>query len=131
VIVLDTAVWIWWVTDPARLSALARGTIEAEEPRQGIVVSAISVWEVAVKVALGKLTIDRDIRSWVTLASAYPGVVMHPLEPHDALESTLIPGRFHRDPADRILIAFARRLDVPLVTSDRAIRRYRHVRTVW
>ena len=41
------------------------------------------------------------------------------------------PGRFHRDPADRILIALARRLDVPLVTSDRAIRRYRHVRAVW
>lgn len=130
-IVLDTGVWIWWVTDPARLSARARAAIEAEEPRQGLVVSAISVWEVAVKVALGKLEIDRDVRSWVTLASAYPGVIVHPLDPHDALESTLLPGRFHRDPADRILIAVARRLAVALVTSDRAIRRYRHVRTVW
>ncbi len=130
-IVLDTAVWIWWVTNPRRLSAAARGLVEAEEARQGLVVSAISVWEVAVKVALGKLTIDRDIRSWVALASAYPGVVVQPLEPRDALESTLLPGRFHRDPADRILIALARRLDVPLVTSDRAIRRYRHVLTVW
>jgi PIN domain nuclease of toxin-antitoxin system len=131
VIVLDTATWIWWVTEPARLSARARGLIDVEELRQGLVVSAISVWEVAVKVALGKLTIDRDVRSWVALASAYPGVVVQPLEPRDALESALLPGRFHRDPADRILIALARRLDVPLVTSDRAIRRYRHVRTVW
>jgi PIN domain nuclease of toxin-antitoxin system len=67
----------------------------------------------------------------VTLASSYPGVTVQPLDPGDALESTLLPGQFHRDPADRILIALARRLDVPLVTSDRAIRRYRHVRTVW
>ena len=130
-IVLDTGAWIWWVADPARLSSSARGLIEAEESRQGLVVSSISVWEVAVKVALGKLTIDRDVRSWVTLASGYPGVTLHPLDPRDAVESTLLPGRFHRDPADRILIALARRLDVPLVTSDRAIRRYRHVRAVW
>jgi len=94
-------------------------------------VSAISGWEVAVKVALGKLVIDRDVRTWVTLASAYPGVIVHPLDARDALESTLLPGRFHRDPADRNLIAVGRRLDVPLVTSDRATRRYRHVRTVW
>lgn len=130
-IVLDTGAWIRWVTDPARLSARARSIIGAEEARQGIVVSAISVWEVAVKVALGKLVIDRDVRTWVTLASAYPGVVVHPLDPRDALESTLLPGRFHRDPADRILIALSRRLDITLVTSDRAIRRYAHVRTVW
>jgi PIN domain nuclease of toxin-antitoxin system len=131
VIVLDTGTWIWWVTDPSRLSARARRVIEHEEAQHGLVVSAISVWEVAVKVALGKLTIDRDVRTWVTLASSYPGVTLHPLEARDAVESTLLPGRFHRDPADRILIAIARRFDVDLVTSDRAIRRYRHVRTVW
>jgi PIN domain nuclease of toxin-antitoxin system len=89
------------------------------------------VWQVAVKVTLGKLAIDRDIRSWVALASAYPGVIVQPLDAHDALESTLLPGGFHRDPADRILVAMARRLDVPLVPSDRTIRRYRHVRTLW
>ena len=130
-IVLDTGAWIWWVTDPSRLSRRARTVIETEEARQGLIVSAISVWEVAVKVALGKLELDRDVRSWISLASVYPGVIVHPLDAHDALESTLLPGRFHRDPADRILIALARRLGVPLVTSDRAIRRYRHVRTAW
>lgn len=96
-----------------------------------MVVSAISVWEVAVKVSLGKLRLDRDVRSWVAQASVYPGVVLHPLDPRDALESTLLPGDFHRDPADRMLVAIARRLDVSLVTADRAIRRYRHVRAVW
>ncbi len=81
--------------------------------------------------SLRKLAIDRDVRSWVGLASSYPGITVQRLDPRDALGSTLLPGRFHRDPADRILIALARRLEVPLVTSDRAIRRYQHVQTVW
>jgi PIN domain nuclease of toxin-antitoxin system len=130
VIVLDTGAWIWWVADPDRLSRRARVAIEKQERADGIAVSVISVWEIAVKVALGKLDIDRDIRAWVASASAYPGLTVHPLDSRDAIESTLLPGRF-RDPADRILIAFARRLDVPLITSDLAMRRYRHVKTLW
>jgi PIN domain nuclease of toxin-antitoxin system len=131
VILLDTAAWIWWVSNPTSLSARARQAIVTEEATSGLLVSAISVWEVAVKVALRKLTLDRDVRTWVAMASAYPGLTVLPLDPTDALESTLLPGRFHKDPADRMIIAIARRLDVPLVTSDRAIRRYRHVRTIW
>jgi len=130
-IVLDTNAWIWWVSDPSHLTQRARRAITAEESRHGLIVSAISVWEVAVKVALGKLVIDRDIRTWVALASTYPGVVVHPLEPQDALESTLLPGTFHKDPADRMIIALARRLDVALVTSDGAVRAYDHVKTIW
>lgn len=130
-IVLDTAVWVWWVSDPSRLTSRARHAISAEEEGYGLIVSAISVWEVAVKSALGKLALDRDVRSWVAVASSYPGIQVHPLDPRDALESTLLPGRFHRDPADRILIALARRIGVPLVTGDRAIRAYRHLETIW
>jgi PIN domain nuclease of toxin-antitoxin system len=131
VIVLDTSAWIWWTADPSHLTAKARRAIEAEQDHHGIIVSAISVWEVAVKTALGKLELDRDVRSWVAQASAYPGISLQPLDPRDALESTLLPGSFHRDPADRLLVALARRLDVGLVTADRAIRVYRHVKTIW
>jgi PIN domain nuclease of toxin-antitoxin system len=131
VIVLDTSVWIWWVADPSRLSAKARRTIVTNESAGELVVSAISVWEIAVKVSLGKLTLDRDVRTWIALASAYRGIAILPLAPDDAMESTLLPGSFHRDPADRIIVAIARRMGVPLVTSDAAIRAYRHVKTVW
>ena len=130
-IVLDTSVWIWWVSDPSRLTAKARRAIMAEEAGRGLVVSSISVWEVAVKVALGKLTLDREIRAWTAIASMYPGVSVHPLDPRDAVESTLLPGAFHKDPADRIIVALARRLDASLVASDGAIRGYRHVKTIW
>ncbi len=130
-IVLDTHAWIWWVTDPTRLGTKASAAIIAAELDQAIVVSSISVWEIAVKVSLGKLTLDRDIRVWIAAASMYPGLTVHPVDPSDALESTLLPGTFHKDPADRMLIALARRLDAPLVTNDAAIRRYRHVKTLW
>jgi PIN domain nuclease of toxin-antitoxin system len=103
----------------------------AHESGRGLVVSAISVWEIAVKAAIGKLTLDRDIRSWIAQASVYPGIAVHPLDPQDALESTLLPGSLHKDPADRVLIALARRLRVPLITSDAVIRAYGHVKTVW
>jgi len=131
VIVLDTAVWLWHLSDPGRLTARARRALAAEEPASGVVISAISVWEVAVKIQLGKLTLDRDPRSWFALARAYPGTAVLPVDPVDALESALLPEPFHRDPADRIIVALARRLRAPLVTSDRAIRAYRHVKTIW
>jgi len=121
VIVLDTAAWVWWVSDPGRLSTRARRAIEVEEERHGLVVSVISVWEVGVKVALRKLVLDRDVRAWVELASSYPGI----------LESTRLPRWRHRAPADRIVVALARRLGVALVTRARAIRAYRYVSTIW
>jgi len=131
VIVLDTSAWIWLVADPTRLGGRARRAIAAHEASHGLVVSAISVWEVAIKVAVGKLALDRDVRSWIAQASVHPGVSVQPLEPLDALESALLPGAFHRDPADRILVALARRLQVALVTPDSAIRAYKHVKTIW
>ena len=130
-IVLDTNAWIWWTSDPSRLTPKVRRAIAMEEGGYGLVVSAISVWEVAVKTSLGKLALDRDIRTWISLACSYPGIVVQPLEPQDALESTLLPGTFHKDPADRMIIALARRLNVALVTSDAAIRAYKHVKTIW
>jgi PIN domain nuclease of toxin-antitoxin system len=130
-IVLDTSAWIRWAAEPARLSARARAAIEREEKAGGLVVSTISVWEVALKHSLGKLRLDRDVRSWLALAMAYPGVRLEPLDHEDALESTLLPGRIHRDPADRFVVALARRLEAPLVTSDRRLRRSRHVDTIW
>ena len=130
-IVLDTAPWIWWISDPGRLTLRARNVIEREEQAEGVVVSAISIWEVALKHGLGKLELDRDIRSWIALATTYPGVRVASLDGEDALESTLLPGSFHRDPADRFIVALARRLRSPVVTSDRAILKYRHVETIW
>lgn len=130
-ILLDTSSWVAWTSAPARLSPKAAKAILEEERNRSILVSAISVWEVAVKVAAGKLVLDREVRHWVAAASTYPGLTVLPLDPADALESALLPGDFHGDPADRLLVGIARRLDCPLVTADRTLRSYRHVKTLW
>jgi PIN domain nuclease of toxin-antitoxin system len=130
-IVLDTQAWLWWVHDPSQLSRRARVAVETAEATDGIRVSVISAWEVAVKQALGKLRLARDIDSWFQQASTYPNLVVEPLSAQDAIASTRLPGQFHKDPADRIIVAVTRRYGVELVTSDKLIRAYPHVVSVW
>ncbi len=130
-IVLDTQAWLWWVHDPSRLSRRARAAIEDAEAGDGIRVSAISAWEVAVKQSLGKLELTQDIVSWFEQASTYPNLLVEPLSAMDAIAGTRLPGAFHRDPADRIIVALARRHGAELVTSDKLIRAYPHVSSVW
>jgi PIN domain nuclease of toxin-antitoxin system len=131
VIVLDTQAWIWWVHEPARLSRRARAAVQQADAKHGIRVSAISAWEVAVKVALGKLELPQDVETWFRQASAYPNLVVEPVTAWDAIASTRLPGSFHRDPADRIIVALARRHGAVLVTADALIRAYPHVSSIW
>ena len=130
-IVLDTHVWLWWLHDPTRLSSAADKLIQQEQVSGAIILSTISVWEVAVKVQSGKLTIPMDINRWYELARSYPATIIEPLSPLDAIASTQLPVDFHNDPADRIIVSLARRLAVPLLTCDRKIIDYKHVITVW
>ena len=130
-IVLDTHVWLWWLHDPARLSPTAAKFIEQEQESGAVILSSISIWEVAVKVQSGKLVIPMDISQWYELAKSYPATVIEPLSPVDAIASTQLPGDFHKDPADRMIISLARRLAVPLITCDRKILDYKYVITAW
>jgi PIN domain nuclease of toxin-antitoxin system len=130
-IVLDTHVWLWWLHDPAKLSPAAEKLIQQEQASGALILSSISVWEVAIKVQSGKLAIPLDIHRWYELAKSYPATVIEPLSPIDAIASTQLPGDFHKDPADRIIVSLARRLAVPLVTCDTKILDYPHVITVW
>jgi len=130
-ILLDTHTWLWWVQDPNRLSALALEIITTEEKQNGLLISAISVWEIAVKVSVGKLILPIPLEQWYEQARQYPGVVVEPLDPLDAIASTQLPGEFHKDPADRILIAIARRRGLSLLSRDEKIAAYLHVESIW
>ena len=129
VIVLDTHVWIWWVDGSTRLSETQRRAIGRAE-HAGVGVSAISCWEVAKLVERGRLTLDRPADAWLSSALSYPGIRLLDLSPDIAVASTQLPGTFHRDPADQIIVATARVHGCRLVTSDRKILTYEHVETV-
>jgi PIN domain nuclease of toxin-antitoxin system len=118
-IIIDTHVWLWLLHDPSQLSDLAREHIAREESQSGILVSAISVWEIAVKSSVGKLVLPLPIDDWYELAKSHSGIVIESLNPKDTIASTQLPGDFHKDPADRIIVAIARRYDISLITCDR------------
>jgi PIN domain nuclease of toxin-antitoxin system len=126
-IVLDTHIWIWWVHGDPLLSAATRALIDSFE-QTGIAISAISCWEVAKLVERGRLTLPCPTSAWLQQALAYPGVQLIELSTQICVESTQLPGKFHRDPADQIIVATARILDVPLVTVDDKILKYQHVK---
>jgi len=100
-----------------------------QHEQQGLGVAAISCWEVSKLSQLGRLQWTCDLRTWMAQALAYPGVRLLDLSPQIAVESTQLPGTFHRDPADQIIVATARIHQCALVTLDSRIRNYPHVTT--
>lgn len=123
--VLDTHVWIWVIEgDRTALSALAIEAIEKAAGGGAVRVSAISVWEVAMLEAKGRISLSLPVEDWVQGALHAPGVRLLPLSPEIAIESTRLPGSPHGDPADRILMASARHLGGQLATCDRDILDY-------
>jgi PIN domain nuclease of toxin-antitoxin system len=130
-IIVDTHVLLWLLHDPNQLSNLARKHIDIEDPQNGILVSAISIWEISVKSSTGKLLLPLSIDDWFDLAKTHSGLVIESLNPLDAISSTKLPGNFHKDPADRIIVAIARRYDLSLITCDNNILNYPHVKTIW
>jgi len=127
VIILDTHIWVWWVHGDPALPTSARALLDDSETT-GIAVSAISCWEVAKLVERGRLTLPCPILEWLQQALSYPGVRLVELSPRICAESAQLPGEFHRDPADQIIVATARILDAPLVTVDGKILEYPHVK---
>ena len=125
-IVLDTHIWVWWVHGDAAMPA-SIGTLLDSSEQTGLALSAISCWEVAKLVEHGRLTLPCPVVDWLQQALSYPGVRLIELSPRICVESTQLPGEFHRDPADQIIVATARVLDAPLVTVDGKILQYGHV----
>ena len=128
-ILLDTHIWIWWVQGDSRLSADLAEQLKAYE-NDGLGISAISYWEVAKLVQYQRIHLPCDIDDWMDQALAYPGIQRLELTPAIAIESTQLPGTFHRDPADQIIVATARVHQLALMTLDQKILDYSHVETL-
>ena len=124
VLLLDTHVWLWLVGGAEPLKRPVLSAVEGAARRGRIRVSAISVWEVAMLEAKGRIRLAKDCLAWVREALAAPGTSLVPLTPEIAVESSRLPGEFHGDPADRILVATARLLGATLLTRDERILAY-------
>jgi PIN domain nuclease of toxin-antitoxin system len=128
---LDTHAWVWWVTEDPRLSSRASAAIARGRRSGQLAVSLISAWEVAKKVGKGQLVLDRPLDQWLDQATAISGMLVADLTRPILVDSCRLPQPFHGDPADQIIVATARQQGAILVTKDRQLREYPHVRSIW
>lgn len=128
-IVLDTHAWLWWVAQPGKLSRAARGAIDAAD---AIGVSTFSAWEVTMLVQRRRISLDRDVSTWVRQALALERVVALPPSAEIAVAAGLLDAQdFPGDPADRVIYATARASGASLVTRDEALHRFDARTAVW
>jgi len=118
---LDTHIFLWWISDANRLSQEVLEVIsDASNP---IYVSSATIWEIAIKKALGKISVDADL----SLVIESNGFLELPISARCAAATKKLE-QIHRDPFDRILIAQAMKGNMTLVTVDRHIVRYSDVK---
>jgi PIN domain nuclease of toxin-antitoxin system len=133
-LLLDTHVWLWYAEgNEERLPPASVKKLDRSRRGEGLRVSSISVWEIGILHAKGRVQLSTPLRDWVRKALTPPGISLLPLDADSAAESTLLPGEPHGDPADRFLIATARTNGLALATRDRDIISYGeagHVRVV-
>jgi PIN domain nuclease of toxin-antitoxin system len=115
-LLLDTHVVLWWLTDDDALSGEVKESIDTEAEA---LISAASVWEIAIKQALGKLTGPPDLLDVV----ANCGLIELPIRSRHAIEAGALPP-LHRDPFDRMLVAQARCDGLTLLSRDPQVHRY-------
>lgn len=129
-VLLDTHVWVWWLTPDSPLANTDRDALDALAPRRSIYLSAISLWETQVLHAKRRLELPVPFADWILRAVDERIVTVLPLgvEVVQALDE--LPPSFHGDPADRLSVATARTHRLALATQDRSIRRSRLVR-IW
>lgn len=127
---LDTHAWIWWNARPAALSKRVLHLIKDSDDEE-LLLSAISVWELAKLLEKKRLTLSCDGWSWIRTALDMPKLRLVDLSPEISWHSTQLPRPFHDDPADQLIVATARLEQATILTSDRLIRDYAHVRSEW
>ena len=124
-LLLDTHIWLWFALgDENRLGTRLQIPIEAASNSGGLIVSAISVWEIGMLEAKGRITLGMPCEKWMEAALALPGLRLIGLTPEIAIASSRLPGELHGDPADRILAATARCQDAVLMTADERLVEY-------
>jgi PIN domain nuclease of toxin-antitoxin system len=130
-IVLDTHAWIWFISNPDLLSKRAEKAVTAAVKDKSIIVSSISAWELALLVSKKRLKLTLDVSDWIAKSESLPFIQFVPVTNSLVVKSVNLPLQIHPDPADRIIIATALSMGAPLVTKDKKLLGYSHIKTIW
>lgn len=120
---LDTHAWLWWLDGTGDLTGRERERLDGLPVGRRPYLASISLWELATLVARTRLVLRQGLDAWIDVAAAPETITVVDVTPAIAKEIVRLPAHFHHDPADRLIVATARVLEVPLLTRDRAIRR--------
>ena len=120
---LDTHAWIWWIEQDARLGAKTIDALDRLPVDARPFLCDISLWEVAMLVERGRLSLDVPLEAWLDAAAHPRSVRTLPVSPQVAAAAAALPDTFHRDPADRLIVAASRVHRIPVLTHDERIRR--------
>jgi len=129
VILLDTHVLVWAVTENKRLSKAASAAILKGTTEGGLAIADITLWELAMLLSRGRIQAYGTIEASLRLLTE--GLVIKPITPEIAAISTQFPADFARDPADRLIAATARFEGLALVTHDEKLRASPLLQTIW
>ncbi len=130
-ILLDTHVWLWFISNPDMLSKKAKSEVTTAKKTKSLLISSISAWEIAMLVNKNRLELTMDTLDWIETSQQLPFFRFIPIDNEIAVHSVNLPDPIHNDPADRIIIATAILKKAELVTKDHKIRNYPHVKTIW
>jgi PIN domain nuclease of toxin-antitoxin system len=131
VTVLDTHALIWWLADPAQLSGPARRTLQREASRGRLVASSATVLEIATLLRRGRLSLATGLDQWLADLSALPELRIEPVSGEIARLAGSFGEEMQGDPIDRLIVATALQLQVPLVTADTRMHALPCLRAVW
>ena len=125
---LDTGVWYRALVEPATIPSNIQETLGDTEARFGL--SAISLWEIGKKAQIGKIQLNQPLAEWLR-AAVSAQIELLPLTPQVVSEAMALPAFPNRDPADELIVATAKVNDLTLMTTDRALRNYRHAQILY
>jgi PIN domain nuclease of toxin-antitoxin system len=128
---VDTHVLIWLALEPKRISKKARQAIERARVNEGLTIASITLWEIALLAARGRLAVHGTVANWTSELLAATGVAVLELTPTIAELSTTFGPAYSKDPADQIIGATARAHGLPLITADTRLLECPLLKCVW
>ena len=127
-VVLDTHIWIWWLTGDKALSTTERKALDGEATLKGCSLPAICLWEAQMLHAKKRLKLPLAFEEWLAQATDPRILTVLPIDVKVVASVHRLPGSFHGDPADRLIVATSKAHSLPLATRDARIRRSRIVK---
>jgi len=127
-VLLDTHALLWYASDSYKLTALAKQRIEEAD---WVYVSAMSAWEIGMLVSKDRLSLRFPVNQWIELSYQLPKLRWVSVTPEIGVLATNLPGLYHGDPADRLIVASALAYGSALITADQKIHSYMHIECVW